>query len=340
MTRLASVLFGAALLAAVSATSQAARLIIPPSQELTRNHNITMVAVAKQRLGEYRVTFERVAPLYGKSEPEVSMRMDEATYNDIEIGETYIVAYSKVTHNEQRREEKVIDPRGPRLLKVRGYGSRALFENTAQVRFLFETARAEEPPGDRQLLAALVSQMGSDDPRTRALVIVELYLRPELARIASKADVKQFRAVIDDKNTETELRAFLLETALEFPENTTRRWLAKTYRGIVDNTSAQFDLNSRQPALVETAVNGLRARGDQRDFGRLSGFIASNAPKVAEASVKTMDGWDRQATFDMVQATISDDSVPAPTRSVLEAYLFERLKSPDDLDFGGFSTES
>jgi hypothetical protein len=237
------------------------------------------------------------------------------------------VAYTTITNDGQFREHKYLDPEGPKLLDVRGLGTPALFEATRELRFLFQTARAEEPPADRAVLDALLALMARPDPRGRSLVILEFYLRPQLQALITESDEKIVRDTIADDGLHTELKSFLLEAALKFPRPEKATWLAAAYRDVIASSGAQYDLATHVPALVKTAVKGLRVVGERADAPRLTPLLLSNAPGVATAALETMDSLDpegtRVAVHRVLEESIWDDSVNPEVRRVLESYDFE-----------------
>jgi hypothetical protein len=318
---------GLAAAAIAHAPAHAARPVQPPLMELTRNYSFVLVAEAASRKGENRITFRRVEKLFADSEPMVTVRMDEDTCAAVELGETYIVAYTTVTNDAQFRDHKYLDPEGPKLLDVRGFGAPALFEATPALRFLFQTARAAEPPADRAVLDALLAQMARPDHRSRSLVIMEFYLRPALQAMISESDEKIVRDTIADSGLHTELKSFLLEAALKFPTPAKATWLAAAYRDVIASSGAQYDLTTHVPGLVATAVKGLRIVGERADAQRLTPLLLSNAPGVATAALKTMDALDPEGTPEVVQQVLEqsvwDDSVNSEVRRVLESYDFE-----------------
>lgn len=309
------------------APAHAARPVQPPLRELTRNHNYVLVAQAESREGDKRIVFKRTEALHATGDEVITVRMDEETRAGIELGKSYIVAYTDVTDDGQLRDHKFLDPEGPRLLSVRGLGTPALFEVTPELRFLIRTARAEKAPSDREVLDALLTQMARPDANARSLVVLEFYLRPQLQTIVGERDEATIRKVITDAALDTELKSFLLEASLKFPRPEKAAWLKPLYRQIIDTSGAQFDLTTHIPGMVETAVKGLRVLGERADTQRLKPLLLSNAPAVAKAALATMDELDPEGTPVAVQQTLEsalwNDDVNPEVRRTLESYDFE-----------------
>jgi hypothetical protein len=173
----------------------------------------------------------------------------------------------------------------------------------------------------------LLAQMARPDSRSRSLVILELYLRPELQALVSESDEKIIRDAIADRGLHAELKSFLLEAALKFPRPDKATWLAAAYRDVIATSGVQFDLTTHVPELVDTAVKGLRVVGERSDAQRLAPLLLSNAPGVATAALETMDVLDPEGTPVAVRKVLEDslwdDSVNPEVRRVLESYNFE-----------------
>jgi hypothetical protein len=319
--------FCVAAIAFAHAPARGEEPLQPPLTELTGSHHYVLVGKAESRDGENGIVFRREEDLFAESEPVVTVRMDAETRADVQLGETYIVAYTTITNDPRVREHKYLDPEGPKLLDVRGLGTPALFAPTPELRFLFQTAREEEQPTDRAVLDALLAQMARPDPHGRSLVILELYLRPQLQEMISTPDEKIVRSTIADPALDTELRSFLLEAALKFQTPDKATWLAAAYRDVIASSGVHFDLTTHVPELVGTAVKGLRIVGEPGDAQRLAPLLRSNAPGVAIAALETMDAFDPSGTPAVVSKVLEeslwDDSVDSEVRRVLDSYDFE-----------------
>lgn len=270
--------------------AHAARPIQPPLAEFTDNpYNQVMAGKVAEKIAPNKVRFERQVAYAGEVEESVVLRMeDEQTFADVQEGQSYIVAFSYFTSDPQFRESKYEDPEGPRMITVRGLGDAALFEDTPDTRFLFESATREVPPDRRDVLEALTRQMVRADARTRSLVVVELLLRPDLHASVRPRQGERVAKVVSDPAATQELRAFLLEVAVAFPDRS-QRWLREACRQVIAELEPQFALETHGPQLATAALEAIADHGTAEDVQSIVPFLASNAPKVVRTAIESIE---------------------------------------------------
>ncbi len=270
-------------------SAQAARPILPPLTEFTGNpYNLVMAGQAVEKIAPNKVRFERQEAFAGDVQASVVLRLDEETFADLQVDQTYIVAYTYVTSDPQFRESKYEDPEGPRMITVRGYGSPALFEDTPDMRFLFESVQRDDPPMARDVLEALTRQMARADTRTRALAVVELLLRRDLLASMRPQQAERVATLVTDPAVDQELRAFLLEVAVAFPDRS-QRWLRDACREVLAQLEPQFVLETHGPALATATIRAIADHGSSQDVQALVPFLQSNAPKVVTAAIESIE---------------------------------------------------
>lgn len=301
--------------------TQAARPLGPPVAELVSGYNKVMVARAVERIDAGRVRFECLKPYFGDPAESIILRTGEADASFVEVGQRYVVAYTLVTNDSQFREVKFEDPEGPKIVGIRGVDDQAVFEDTAELRFLFDQAVAEEPAPPRKVLDALLVQMQRDDNRARSLVVLEIVLRPDLVEIVDSKDGRVVRDVIGSETVPIQSKDFLLRTAARFPAAARAEWLVAAQRSIVKTAPIELELISPMPSYVRTAALGLQVTGDASDVPVLRRLLGSNAPGVAKAALNTMDSLDPAATLVVARAAVNDQSLLAETRRELDLYL-------------------
>ncbi len=310
-------------------SSFAARPILPPLTELTRQQTHVMAARALARGPGSSVVFECVENLTGQSDARMSIRTDAQTLADIELGQTYVLAHSNVISNPQRREEKLIDPKGSRIVSIRGLGTTALFEDLPDIRQLFRTARTPlNKAGEQALTGTLVRLMQRQDARTRTLVIGEFFLREPIRSHVSERQARLVGRVINDPALNAELKSYLVETAGGFDGASEQTWMGDILRGIIDQTGAQVDLATHEPRLLSQSVITLQHTAKTSDEARITALLRSNAPRVVQASIEFLRGLDQalavRAVSSTIEAAMWDDTVPAHTRRLLEGWLVEQ----------------
>lgn len=321
-------LFGL-LLIAMMQPAFAARPLGPPVEQLLSAPDLTRVAVAVAIEKEQppRISFEIIERFSGESPDQLVLRMDEDTFADVSVGQSYVIAWTDQRKIRLLREGYEKDPDGPSIVKVRGLESKALFENSAEIRFLFaprEVSGVDDAGGE---INALLGQMQRDDYRSRDLVVGQLVLKPELSKQMDRSQAEKLRQVLQLPGLSAQHRDYLLQAALRLPEELRSTWLAEEFRRVIILHGTQYDLNSFVPGLVKTSAKGLGQVGSQNDIELLSILLYANNPGVSKAALASMDHFDPPAATAKVQQAIDRGWTHRLTIRALENYL---KQSPED----------
>lgn len=307
----------------------AAKRLGPPVEDLRSDPARTriVIAVASEKTQSTSILFSISERLSGESPDKLLLRIDKETFADVVIGRSYLVAWSDL-----RRSRRVVsgwekDPDGPYIVKLPGLGSAALFENSPQMRFLFAGGTNVKPDASSHQINALLEQMQRQDFRSRGLVIMELYLRPNLAKQMNLPQAKVLKVILQSLELDPQQRDFLLRAALGVPQELSSPWLGEAFRKIIIEHGTQYDLGSFVPGLVRTAARGLQQTGGPDDIELLSMLLYSNNPGVAKATLATMDHFDPEATVVKAQQALGRGWIHEETRRVLKRYLGQPFKS-------------
>jgi hypothetical protein len=302
------------------AISPAAKLWAPPVVSLADGANKIVVARALSAAETGRATFRTASDLYGEGDSEVALRVQDDGYAPVREGVTYILAYSYVRKHPQFRDEYIEDPQGPRVLDVSALDMMALFEDRPELRFLFKHARADAGKVGRRQLDAVLALLRDAEPRSRRLAAFELMLREDLkARITDK-DARVVAAVLGEEDLEPQFHNFVLTAAQGFPESQRGDWLADAERAVLAAAKIRFNLASHEPALVLTALRGLKTSGTRSDVPAIARFFTSNSPPVVKAAIESADALDASAALALAnQAALPRDAHPDIQRA-LAAY--------------------
>ncbi|MEM9057214.1 MAG: hypothetical protein AAGD86_07040, partial [Pseudomonadota bacterium] len=281
------------------------------------------------------VTFERLNAYSERSDAVVAVRADVDTRRELTVDDTYIIAYTAVISHPQRREEKRLDPDGPRVVTLRGFDSAALFESTDSVRLLFANLGVD--PGAElaiRYVDALIETLDSEDARTRTLAVGELFLRESLRESIDRPRARRIGRALEDPDLSDALKSYLIETLAALPAERTAGWLAPTLRPLIDGAGTHYDLGSHRPRLVSEAVQALTPEAGKQDRKRLVALLTANGPKVVEAAIAALEkidaGFAVQSVSETLDAAQWNDSLTAPVRRILEAYRVASLTAPAD----------
>jgi len=311
------------LMFATMQAAMAAKRLGPPIEELqsTPDRIRIVVAEARNKPEPGKIGFFVSERLTGEAPAEVVLRTDAATYADVALGESYIVAWTDL-----RRNRRVIggweeDPEGPSIVATTGLGSIALFEDTQEMRYLFTPDAIADPEGPSKQVEALLHQMLRSDYRSRGLVIMELYLRPDLTERMTPEQAEVLMGILQKLALDPQHRDFLFRSALRLPGELTFPWLAEELRKVIIHHGAQYDLRSFVPGLIRTAARGLQQVGEPADIELLDILLYSNNPGVARAALAAMDQLDSEAAATRSDRAIGRDWIHSDTRLALNRYL-------------------
>ncbi|NNK38710.1 MAG: hypothetical protein HKP03_09530 [Xanthomonadales bacterium] len=310
-------------LLATTQSAFAAKPLGPPIEEMLASPELTRVAagVAREKLEPPRVRFEITDRFSGESPDELALRLDDQTYSDLTVGQTYIFAWTDQRKVALLRKVHEIDPDGPSVVSVRGLSTKALYEDSPEIRSLLTPRNMSSADDAAREIDALLAQMKREDVRSRDLVVAQLFLKPELSGQMSRAQADTLRQVLNMPGLSAQHRDNLLQSALRMNEELRTPWLAEEYRRVIILHGARHDLNSFVPGLVKNSAKGLGQIGEPADVELLSILLYANNPGVARVALRSMDRLDRAAAVARAEQAVERGWVAKQTRRELEKYL-------------------
>lgn len=322
MRKFGFALLGLLIFAATPLAYAAARLG-PPIEELQKNPERIriVVATATEKPGPGKIRFSINEALSGQAPEEVVLRTDTETAGDVEVGGSYIVAWTY-----QRRNRGVVggweeDPDGPATVQILGLGTTALFVDSPELRLLFSGVKKGDAIEPSRQIDALLAQMKRNDSHGRGLAAAQLYLRPDLTKQMDAAQVDAMKKVLQGEALDPQQRDLLLRSAMSLPRDKTSPWLGEEFRRIIIENGTQYDLKTFVPSLVRTAARGLRQAGTPADVNLLSILLYANNPGVSRAALESMDHLDQRAAIASAEKAVGRDWIHMETRRILQNYL-------------------
>ena len=311
------------LLLAMTQSALAAKRLGPPIEDLQSEPDRIriVIAVANKKSKAASILFSISDRLSGESPDEVLLRTDEETYAEVEVGRSYVVAWSYLRRNRRLPTGWEKDPDGPFTVQLMGLGVTALFEDTPDTRLLFAPGAMDESGNSSEQIDALLAQLQREDFRSRGLVISELYLRPDLTEQMDKSQGEKLQAVLQTQTLDPQHRDFLLRSALRLPQDLTSPWLGEEFRKIIIEHGTQYDLASFIPGLVRTAARGLQQTGAPSDIDLLGILLYANNPGVSKAALAAMNHIDPEATVGKAKQAIERGWIHGETQRELKRYL-------------------
>ncbi len=305
----------------IAPAARAAKPMPPPLEVLTRGRNQVALMEVAAKAEAPRVRFVKREDLWGETPEELTARTSPEAWQELEPGQVVVLGWSDIRKNPLLRDVLEEDPDGPRVLKLPGIGP-ALFEDSAEVRYLVTTWRQPDPEPAAKVLAAVLAQMRRPVQRSRQLAVMELFTRKDLQEAFDDASLRALRDILSAELT-PETRDFLLKTVLFLPQRWHGAWMAEAARQALAGVGAQLDLNSMMPSLVITSLHVLQRTGRAADAEPIRHLLVSNNPGVGKAALRTLDVLDPKIARAEGRKAMAGSELHAETRRVLEIYLAE-----------------
>lgn len=296
---------------------EAAKLL-PPSEYLTKQENVLIVARAEAGAEAGKVLFRQLEILHGEAPELVEVRLGETVEKQIVFGDTYLVGVTFLRALLREKNTFEPDPEGPRAVAIPAVGD-AVLEDTPAVRTLVTPRKLDERLSDRQRLDAILAQVQSSHEPTRRFVLAELVLRPGLVEILDDDDMGVLRDVVEPyKGLEAQSHEYLLRGLTERDGLESQLWIARDCRGILGMADVELDLTSFEPALVLRAATMIGLIGKASDVPLLTRHLASNNPGVARAAFESMLELDREQALTAARRALQEEGLHPDTRRRLE----------------------
>jgi hypothetical protein len=308
---------------ALMQSALAAKRLEPPIENLESAPDRIRIVVADARTkpSPGKIQFAVTERLSGEAPNEVVLRVDDKSFADVTVGESYVVAWSYLRRNRKEISGWEEDPDGPYVVSVLGLGSTALFESTPEIRYLFSPGAITDPDGAERQLAALLTQMQREDYRSRGLVIAELYLRKDLTEKMNADQAALLREVLQKNDLDPQHRDLLYQAALRVDRSLTTPWLAEDMRKTIKQHGTEYDLRSFVPSLVVSAAGGLQQLGDKGDIELLVTLLYANNPGVSRAALAAINHFDPAVAKARAEEALKKGGIHDETRNVLTRYL-------------------
>jgi hypothetical protein len=300
-----------------------AKTLSPPIEDLlgAPERIRIVIAEAREKPDPDRIRFAVSERLSGEAPDEVVLRTDASTHAEVEVGKSYLVAFSYLRKERMFREGWEEDPEGPAIVKTMGLATSALFDATPGMKFLLSPGVVSDPDGAGRVTDALLEQIPLPDHRARGLAIEELFLRQDLTGGMDAAQAAKLKAALQTAELDPRHHDWLLQAASHVPPDLTTPWLGEEMRRIIIVNGTRYDPHTFIPTLVRTAAEGLKTAGNPADVELLSLLLYASNPGVAKAALATMEHLDEAAARRKAEQALARGWILDETRRVLERFL-------------------
>jgi hypothetical protein len=309
-----------------SSVANAARSLGPPSKLLGADRNFVAVVTAAEEVAPNRFRFEKRADLVGEAPAEVEVRLTGVEPGEVRPGAVYVLGFSSYLRYARFPAQKGDDPEGPKVIELPGVGP-ALFEDSPAVRQLVRAPQLSAA----QVRDAALAQLARPDRRSRRLATFELFFRPPVREAFTAQHADELAVVLNAVALEPLTRDFLLRAAALLPGALQGSWVTSAARrAVAAEESAELDLSSPVPALLNTALRLLADSRRPDDAALAARFLASNNAAVAEAALKAVEKLAPGTARGHVDQALQHPGLADDTRRLLERFRTQNRQGGHD----------
>lgn len=306
---LSKIFASAMLLLALNA--QAAKPLGPPIAHLSSSANPLVSATVADTsepadgwltLNITEVHFNGEGDSHAKAGETIRVRIKDDGFEMPKAGDKVIAVYSSVRKHPSLRDERIVDPEGPRIVDIRGIDTNAVFAYSKNLVTAFQIYRDLSVPNPPHIVSLKQKNLAyltrllyhSDDTRTVGLMVEELLLRDDLIEAAQDSHIQTILLQLDKLSLPVKFENMLLETAYKYATSQIyQEKLHKILRKILEQQTPEFDLASHNAALVINTLKGMRKLGSKQDIKLIAKFLPTNSPPVFDSVIKTIKALDQ-----------------------------------------------
>jgi hypothetical protein len=270
-----------------------------------------------------RVVFERKDVLGGKGHPPqlIDVRVPVAVSQHVKRGEHYIVGYAVARADAHNPTRVVADPRGAALVTSIGLDP-ALFNDTPEVRALFKAGRSEHGRESRHFFDLLMKALAGHDEALQRLAAGEIALEPEIGERLRDDRSGTVERVARDARTSSAVRASLLQSASERPEDLGDWWRSLALDVVTTTPAGGYSDPSSDPTeLVLLALEVLDKHAVKVAPDALVRWVGSPQPSLSERACLMLRRESPALERTTVRAVLDDPGLPDQTRRFLNDHL-------------------
>jgi len=321
--RMASGLLLSAWILVAGMRNAPAERVEPPVELLYLPGHFLVAGVVSDVNPAGRVVFERKEVLGGKGHPPdlIDVRVPESVLKRVKRGERYIFGYSLARADVRNPTRTVADPAGPMLVTSIGLDP-ALFSDTAEVRALLKTGRSEHGRESRRFFDMLMKALASPDEAMQNLAAGEIALDPEVGERLREEQPATLEKVARDPKTPPAVRASLLLSASERPDDLGDWWQVFAL-DVVTSTplDGYSDPSSDPTSLVLLALEVLDKKAVKVPSDALVRWVRSPHPPLVERACLMLRRDSPALERTAVRAALDTPTLPDQTRRFLNDHL-------------------
>lgn len=302
---------------------------------LSKTVNTTAVVQIEEsaKITKGYIKVKVIETILGQTAPTeiFNLRIKDDKFRGFKKGERKLVTFSYLRKHPTLRDEYIEDPKGPRIVDIRGVTTLAAFNYSDDLKSLFElqnkiynldfdsdSKKYKFLKKNAELLEKQI--LISDDVRTQRLLTPEILLREDLHPIFSKKQTRKFLKALAKSERGYEIDSLFFE-AMTKMKNVNRKNLSKLAMKKLDLSDAKVNLASFEPIFIVTALKATAMSSKEENVNKLSKFIGSNSPAIVKQAIRTMNSISPKATHKTLSHVEISDEAHRDIKQAIADYL-------------------
>ncbi len=323
----------ATVMLVITQFSMAAKPWGPTLTHLAKAVNTTAVIEIEESAGidDGWVKIKVIETVLGQTAPAeiINLRIKNDSFKGFTKGERKLVTFSYLRKHPTLRDEYIEDPKGPRILDIRGVTTLAAFDYSDDLKTLFELQKKVHALDsdfkkdaflvkNSNLLVSQVAKAG--DARTQRLLIPEILLREDLYSVFSKKQSAQLLKALAQSERGNEIDSLFFDAMLKI-ESTNDKKLSKLALKKLDQSNPHVNLASFEATIVVTALKASTQSSSKKSIKTIAKFVDSNSPAIVKQAIRSMDAINPNKTREILEHTELSEEAHRDSKQAIAAYL-------------------
>lgn len=312
-----------AMAAALGALTVHAERVEPPLELLYAPGNVLVAGTVAEINPSGRLVFDRRDVLGGKGKvpDKIDVSVPLSTLDGVKPGQRYIVGYTLAIANPRNPTHTVANPNGAVLLTSIGLDP-ALFSDTPAARAILKAGRSEHGRESHSLFVLLMKALAGTDRPLQTLAAGEIFLDAEVREHLHQSGRDVVEKVARDPHTPAPVRASLLQSAADHPEDFGDWWQSAAVDVVASTPIGGYAKGASDPyGLVLSALEMLDKHETHVESSALTRWVRSPNPSIVERACLMLRREAPALERTAIREALDDPKLPEQTRRFLNDHL-------------------
>lgn len=302
----------------------------PPLELLYAPGNVLVAGTVVEINPSGRLVFDRRDVLGGEGQvpDKIDVSVPLAALDGVKPGQRYIVGYTLAMTDPRNPTHTVANPNGAVVLTSIGLDP-ALFSDTPAARAILKAGRSEHGRESRSLFVLLMKTLAGTDRPLQTLAAGQIFLDPETRERLRESGHDIIERVARDAHTPAPVRASLLQSAADRPDDLGDWWQSAAVDVVVSTPIDGYAKGASDPyGLVLLALEVLDKHQTHVDPGALTRWVRGPDPSLVERACLMLRREAPALERTAIREALDDPKLPEQTRT----FLYDHLRRLDLLD--------